>query len=290
MPAVQRSPALQGFDGNLQAIDAPAVEGNLISDEEREKPATPLHEDFPSTRSRSRLLAHPGPRSLSRSAPLSRTRPTRFRSSPSPVRDNVVEPLKARQKLTFKSVQHSPRFDLSKAPNLNLSPTTPNSAELSNRKDSGNTTISTQFDVSVLGLADDEDPLEPVPLTDEDDTETLVPSSNEVSDVETEYPISPVTKEIIEFIQDMPNYLTPEMEQAAQIRVHCRNLRFAISTWEDEFKDLNVTEIPVDELKLTIQTAKELKDKILQSQLACEDVDELQAVRDAAGLARTGFI
>ena len=290
MPAVQRSPALQGFDGNLQAIDAPAVEGNLVSDEEREKPATPLHEDFPSTRSRSRLLAHPGPRSLSRSAPLSRTRPTRFRSSPSPVRDNVVEPSKARQKLTFKSVQHSPRFDLSKAPNLNLSPTTPNSAELSKRKDSGNTTISTQFDVSVLGLADDEDPLEPVPLTDEDDTETLVPSSSEVSDVETEYPISPVTKEIIEFIQDMPNYLTPEMEQAAQIRVHCRNLRFAISTWEDEFKDLNVTEIPVDELKLTIQTAKELKDKILQSQLACEDVDELQAVRAAAGLARTGFI
>ena len=69
MPAVQRSPALQGFDGDLQAIDAPAVERNLVSAESCAKPAVPLHEDYPSTRGRSRLLANPGPCSLGRSAP-----------------------------------------------------------------------------------------------------------------------------------------------------------------------------------------------------------------------------
>ena len=74
------------------------------------------------------------------------------------------------------------------------------------------------------------------------------------------------------------------------IRSHWRILMLAVSVWNDKYKNILIAETPVDELRNCVLVAKELKDKILQSQIDCESIPDLQELRNSAGVARTGFL
>ena len=104
---------------------------------------------------------------------------------------------------------------------------------------------------------------------------TLVPGI----DLEYEQQLSPVAREILNFIDSVPDY-TFEMEAAAVVRNYRLNLTLAVSVWEEElFQNSNPQETTSSELAENVRTAKEWKDKILRAQVECESVPELQELR-----------
>ena len=277
MPAIQRSPpAIHGYDSNLQPVFSPGSDD--ISNISVEQPNTPEDNLRLTARACVQQSSGRGSRSLTRGIPVtSGKKPHRFERSLEDLTCRRVT--RSKQRLNFDIVPNSPASGTSDASLLNLSPKSPSSAELNGRKASGTTTVSTQFDVSVADFSDEDDR----------SSGTLVPTSTEVSDLDTEFEVSPPVQQIIKFIYDMPDW-TPEMEQAAAIRGHRNTLSQAVMVWNEEYKDLIITEIPVDELKATVRIAKEWKDKILQAQMEVVDIPELQDLRNNASEARSGFI
>ena len=214
-------------------------------------PRTRSGTDRPRTRSRAPFSPDRTPRSLSRGRPVSsRIRPRRFATSSDPYFEPDTNPRLSAPSIDFSNL----------SPAIQLAP----------------------FDrTSISAIIRDDDA---------SSTTTLVPEIIYADDNEEEFQLSPEAEDIIAFIYDMPSNLTPEMEEAATIRSHRRNLLLAVSVWNDEYKNILVAETPVDELRNCVLVAKEWKDKILQSQIDCENVPDLQELRNSAGIARTGFL
>ena len=261
MIPVHHSPPLRGYDEHLQPVtdDGEAVQADLN--------LTPLAPT--SRRSRSRLGAvGTYSRPLSRGAPVSpRSRPQRFQSAAG--RLSRTPPHRSRTRSSGPPLNSS----------LAFSPASLTSEGLGDWNISGNTSSSTNFEISIATINDNQS----------DSSGTLVPGSNEISEDE-EILLSPTAREIIAEINAMPPGLTAEMERAAGIREHRKILNKACTIWEEEYINLSPADAPIEEIKSAVSIAKEWKEKILDSRAECEDIPDTLDLRKRAGLARTGFI
>jgi len=114
---------------------------------------------------------------------------------------------------------------------------------------------------------------------------TLVPE--ELNWDSEEFELSPAAKDILQFIYDMePNPQASSVDRRKQKRI----LQIAVSTWEEDFKNLDPSKVPISELKQAVERAKTFKEEILQAQIDSELYEDLQDLRTKAGIARTGFI
>ena len=262
MPAVQRSPPLCGFDHNLQPVPDEGEAASTDSD---------LPSLSPPPRRSSNRLGAVGTylRSLSRGTLVSpRSRPQHFQSAAGRLpRSPHSRPNTRSSGLPLNS-------------SLAFSPASLTSGELEGWNNSGNTTSSTNFSVSLVGSNDEQS----------DSSDTIVPGSSEVSEEDEELLLSPTAREIVNEINAMPTGFTLEMERAAEIREHRKTLSKACTIWEEEYQDVSPANAPIDEIKSSISTAKEWKDKILNSRSECEEIPHTLELRERAGVARTGFI
>ena len=253
MPAIQRSPVCLGFDDHRQAVLRP--DG---PDDDPHPRTRPLTRGTPVT-------------PCSRPSLLVRSRRSSFNGS-----DSSFESFD--DGLNLGDVSQSRSTSRGSVSRLNFSPLVIGGHNPRDPLDS-RTSTSTQFDVPAL---------EDVTIDESSSSGTLISGSNSTSDHEDQ--LSPTAREIIDTINNMPPTFTPEMEAASMIRNYRKDLLLAVSIWDEEFKESNPLETPIDELKHNIQTAKEWKDKILRAQLECEEVPDLQELRTNAGIARTGFL
>ena len=247
MPAVQRSPPLRGYDHNLQPVQDEGEAASSNSDLTLQTPSP--------RRSRSRLGAVGGfSRSLSRGTPVSpRSRPQRFQSAAGRLpRSPHSRPNTRSSGLPLNS-------------SLAFSPASITSGELEGWNNSGNTTSSTNFGISIASFNDEQS----------DSSDTIVPGSSEVSEEDEEILLSPTAREIIAEINAMPTGFTIEMERAAEIREHRKILSKACTVWKEEYKDVSPANVPIDEIKSSISIAKEWKDKILNSRTECDGIPDI---------------
>ena len=262
MPAVQHSPEpLRGYDSNLQPVTDEGDDAGASSD---------LNLAPTSRRTRSRLGAvGTFSRSLSRGTPVSpRSRPLRFQGTAGRIsRTPPPRPSTRSSGLLLNS-------------SLAFSPASPTSGGIGEWNNSGNTTTSTHFGISIINNSDEQS----------DSSGTLIPGSADNSEEEDEILLSPTAQEIIAEINAMPTGFTAEMDRAAEIREHRKILIKACATWHEEYENISPANAPTDEIKSAISIAKEWKDKILNSCTECEDIPDTLDLREKACVARTGLI
>ena len=128
-----------------------------------------------------------------------------------------------------------------------FSPASPTSDGLGEWNNSGNTTSSTHFGISIINTSDEQS----------DSSRTLIPGSVENSEEEEEILLSPTAREIIAEINAMPVGFTTEMDRAAMIREHRKIIMKAC-----EYENISPANTPTDEIRSAISIAKEWKDKI----------------------------
>ena len=230
MPTVQHSPEpLPGYDKNLQLV---TDEGNAAG------AASELDLIAPTShRTRSRLGAvGTFSRSLSRRTPVStRSRPLCFQGAAGCV--SQTPPPRPITRSSGLPLDSSTAF----------SPASPTSDGLGEWNNSGNTTSSTHFGISIINTSDEQS----------DSSRTLIPGSVDNSEEEEEILLSPTAREIIAEINAMPVGFTTEMDRAAMIHEHRKILIKAC-----EYENISPANAPIDEIRSAISIAKEWTDKI----------------------------
>ena len=253
MPHIKHSPPLLGFDAQRRPVD---LENDPRSPENQ---ACSLR---PGTRSRGVYSPARRATSLTRGKPVTPTsRPRRREISADRVSTRFAH-------------LHDSRIP---APSLETLPGAPEEDDLTPRNSPENDT-EPRF-------------VFPTPLDGYTSTE---PGSNTTSEAELEYDdefsAPALADDLIREINNMPPHLTPQMENALEIRRSRNVLQHAVASWQDEFVNLNPEFMPTDEIKESVATAKQWKDKILAAQIECENVPDTQDLRTNAATARIGFI
>ena len=274
MPALPKTPPpILGFDRDLRPVDS-SEEPRPPSPSSPEEFSTPTEPERRRTRSRARRS--PQSCSLTRSIPVSK-RPPKYRGAtekpPSPSDENFFP-----QRSSSLGEETAPVFEFASPQR---------SPPLRDRISHGTaSTSSTQFDVTVP----DEDAVIWFPSDeDRESTGTLVPTSHPGSEEDDEpHELSSEAASIIAAISEMAPSV--QESEAERVNKHKYSLELAVSTWIDEYEDLDPNQILLDNLRKTLEVAINLKDRIPPAQNGCQDVPELRQLRTDAASARTGFI
>ena len=253
MPVNRSPPLLLGFDEHLQPVDQA---------EDDEIPVTP-EENEASLRQRNL-----------------RSRPRLHGQSDGNPEDRLVVADVHQTPLDEDNRGRLPVFE--RLGSLDLSISTPTV------RDSPSTTASTQFDVPVGEESSDDERLSEETVISTQPGAGFGNPSFPASNLEDFRDVSPEIQDVIESI-----FAMPDIESSGRFARQKQTYVLCCTVYQEEFADLNPSELPSTMMQSLLNQAQDMKNKLLQAQVEIMDATDLEfcpQLRQQGAAARAGFV